>query len=243
MRSGLVVVADELVEDALEVVPAKDEHPVHALPAGGPHESFGVRVGPGGAHRGLDDPGALGAEHGVEGIHERRVTIADQELEAPPFSSRDMTRLRACWVVHGPSGWAVTPARKTWRRSSSMKNRTYSRCRRTVSTVKRSHASTPAPWDLRNSTQMRQRLPLLAAFAGPSRDLAVSLLARCSLRSRAGGLRCPALRVTAFAPLPCPSPLSPGGLLGDDDEWEIVGTYRSRPCPLRVCSDRAQARG
>jgi hypothetical protein len=35
----------------------------------------------------------------------------DQELETPPALLRIMARLRACWVTHRLSGWAVIPAR------------------------------------------------------------------------------------------------------------------------------------
>ena len=75
-------------------------------------------------------------------------------LKRRPLSPREVARFRACWVVHRLSGWAVTPARKTWRRSSSMKNRTDRRRRLTVSTVKKSQASTPDAWVRKNSIQV-----------------------------------------------------------------------------------------
>src|ERR687897_627024 len=60
-------------------------------------------------------------------------------------------RFRACWVTHTESGRLVTPAMWTRLVATSMKNRTYSVFSNTVSTVKKSHASTPLPCVRRNS--------------------------------------------------------------------------------------------
>ena len=38
-------------------------------------------------------------------------------------SPRSIRRLRICWVVHGPSGFAVTPRMWIWRLPASMTNR------------------------------------------------------------------------------------------------------------------------
>jgi len=46
MRPGRVVVIHELAQHPLEMMSAEDEHPVEALPAGGPDKSLGVRVRP-----------------------------------------------------------------------------------------------------------------------------------------------------------------------------------------------------
>src|SRR5271165_3016237 len=59
-------------------------------------------------------------------------------------SPRSMIRLRACWAVHPPSGWAVTPRTCTCRVFTSMTNSTYRRLRKIVSTWKRSQASRPS---------------------------------------------------------------------------------------------------
>src|SRR6266516_4807316 len=70
---------------------------------------------------------------------------------------------RACWVTQPPLGFAVQPARCTRRLESSMKKSTYSRCSRTVSTVKKSTASMLYACARRNARQERPaRLP-----AGP----------------------------------------------------------------------------
>jgi len=47
MGPGRVVVVHEHSEHPLQVVTSEDEHPVEALPAGGPDKSLGIRVRPG----------------------------------------------------------------------------------------------------------------------------------------------------------------------------------------------------
>ena len=64
-----------------------------------------------------------------------------------------MNRLRACWAVQAPSGWAVTPRICTCRVATSMTNRTYRRLRKIVSTWKKSQASRPSAWVRRNARQ------------------------------------------------------------------------------------------
>ncbi len=64
-----------------------------------------------------------------------------------------MARLRACWVTHAESGWAVTPAMWTRLVESSMKNSTKSVLSITVSTVKKSVARMPDAWVRRNARQ------------------------------------------------------------------------------------------
>ena len=48
--------------------------------------------------------------------------------ESAARSPGSMRRLRICWVVRGPSGWAVTPRTRTWREPASMTNRQCRRC-------------------------------------------------------------------------------------------------------------------
>jgi len=69
-----------------------------------------------------------------------RMTKRNEEIRSP----RSMGRLRACWAVHPPSGWAVTPRTCTCRVFTSMTNSTYRRLRKIVSTWKRSQASRPS---------------------------------------------------------------------------------------------------
>jgi len=64
-----------------------------------------------------------------------------RKRKEPVRSPRSMSRLRACCAVHEPTGQAVTPRICTRRVATSMTNKTYRRLRKTVSTVKKSQAS------------------------------------------------------------------------------------------------------
>ena len=86
-----------------------DEHPVGALGSCGAYPSFGVTVHPRGPRRNFDGLHALASEDGVEDAGELCVAVPDQEAEQPMRSPRSRSRLRACWAVQEPSGWAVTP--------------------------------------------------------------------------------------------------------------------------------------
>src|SRR6266700_6237757 len=68
--------------------------------------------------------------------------------------SRLIESSRARWATHSPFGWSVTPARRTRRVCSSIKNKTYSVLRRTVSTVKKSTATMPEACARRNARQV-----------------------------------------------------------------------------------------
>src|ERR687887_2682031 len=65
-----------------------------------------------------------------------------------------MIRLRACCATQAPFGLAVTPARCTRRRLSSMKKSTCRRRSQSVSTVKKSHSTIPAACWRKNSRQL-----------------------------------------------------------------------------------------
>jgi hypothetical protein len=81
----------------------------------------------------------------VEGPGELAVAVADQE---PDDSGLLIERGGEVAGLLGdpqaPVGLAVTPARWTRRLCSWTKNSTYSRCRNTVSTVRKSQARMPA---------------------------------------------------------------------------------------------------
>ena len=62
--------------------------------------------------------------HLVERPDELSVPVVDEEPYARTWSSRVAARFRACWVTQVPTGWAATPAKKTVRRSRSIKNST-----------------------------------------------------------------------------------------------------------------------
>ena len=104
----------------MSVVP--DEGAVAQFAAHGPDPSFCVGVRDRRVRRGADDGGAVvAAEHVIE----RTVNWpAPSRITNRIFRSERIMKLRAAWVVHGPVGLVVMPARCTRRRSSSMKNRT-----------------------------------------------------------------------------------------------------------------------
>ena len=68
----------------------------------------------------------------------------------PTWPASSMSRFRACWVTHAPVGCGVTPSMWTRRLATSITNSTYRRWSNTVSTVKKSTASTPLAWARRN---------------------------------------------------------------------------------------------
>jgi hypothetical protein len=145
-----VVVLDVAVEDAKEVAAAGDQEMVQAFPAQGADPALGDGVGVRRLDRCADDLGAEPVPDVIEGSGELAVAVAEQEPEVLASSSSVTARLRACWVTHAPGGLAVTPARWTRRVCSWMKNSTYSRCRNTVSTVRKSQATMPAACRRRN---------------------------------------------------------------------------------------------
>jgi hypothetical protein len=69
-------------------------------------------------------------------------------------SGRSIKNSRARWTIHGPFGWPVTPAMRTCRVPSSMKNSRYSVVSRTVSTVKKSVARMTEACARRNPRQV-----------------------------------------------------------------------------------------
>ena len=75
-----------------------------------------------------------------------RITNLNRAARSP----RSMSSLRACWAVHAPVGWAVTPRMCTRRVWISITNKTYRRLGKTVSTCRKSHDKIPAAWEARN---------------------------------------------------------------------------------------------
>jgi hypothetical protein len=70
-----------------------------------PTARHGIR--PRRSHRYAQHRQSLGGEDGVEYGGELRVSIADRKPDRPTRSSRPMSRLRACWPTHSPTGCAV----------------------------------------------------------------------------------------------------------------------------------------
>ena len=59
----------------------KDQHAVEALPADGPDEALGERIGSRSPHRGADDPDAVGSEDLVDTRGELGVSVSDEEFD------------------------------------------------------------------------------------------------------------------------------------------------------------------
>jgi hypothetical protein len=79
VRAVVIEVANVAVEDAAGVSFVVDQHPVGALGADAADEPFRVAVRLGRAGRDLDHVDALGGEHGIEGISELGIPVADQK--------------------------------------------------------------------------------------------------------------------------------------------------------------------
>src|ERR1700730_18509856 len=131
-----------------------DQDPVQALGPNARNPSLGIRVCTRSPHRRLHDPCTDSREHGVETGHELGIPITHEERDPGGALTEGHGEVTGLWVTHSPVGWVVTPPSHTRRRSSSMKKRTYIRVSPTVSTVKKSHASTPAAWERRNWVQL-----------------------------------------------------------------------------------------
>jgi hypothetical protein len=100
-------------------------------------------------------------------------------------SPRPMRRLRACWAVQAPVGWAVMPRTCTVLVRISMTKKTHTRRSSTVSTCRKSQARMPDAWLARNCRQVGEA-------------------------PRGAGPRPTAARIRRIVPSPtrCPSPIS-----------------------------------
>ena len=174
MWTMAVVVIDVGVQDALELATAGDQDPVEALAPHGADEALGEHVGLWSPDRCSDDLDPLAAEDLVEGAAELRVSIVDQEAGRRGSVGERPRQLARLLRDPGVVGCWVQPATCTLRLPTSMKNRTYSRVAKTVSTVKKSHASMLAAWARMNSRQETPALwpagprPLRAGACGSS---------------------------------------------------------------------------
>src|ERR1035441_2261526 len=124
VRPCSVVMLDEHLEHALKVTLASDEqqsrHSRRAVPTNRSANALarGARTG------------VLMTRAPIEVMTSSKrptnlVSLSRiKNLTALPSSSSVIARLRACWVTQLPMGCSVTPARKTLRRSRSMKNNT-----------------------------------------------------------------------------------------------------------------------
>ena len=113
MWPAAVVVGGVPGEDGPQVVFAEDEDAVGEFASGGADEAFGEAVRSRTSRWDLHRMDALTSQDSVERGGELAGAVADEEPEPGGRSSRSISRLRACWLVHGPVGWLVTPRRCT----------------------------------------------------------------------------------------------------------------------------------
>src|SRR5215831_8272620 len=109
LRLSSVVVPGVLGENRPQVPFAEDQHPVGEFGPGGEDEPFGMSVRARTAEWDLRCRDADAGQSRVEGVGKLPGAVADQEPEVRGPVTESMSKLRICWVVHGPSGWAVTP--------------------------------------------------------------------------------------------------------------------------------------
>jgi hypothetical protein len=119
---------------------AEDEDPVGALATEGTDPPFGDGVRTGSADRRADDRDLFRGEDGIETGDELGVSVADQETQ-PLDPIAKVGEQVAGLLGHPCSGRVGRDTGEVHRRVlNSMKNRTYSRRRNTVSIVKKSQA-------------------------------------------------------------------------------------------------------
>ena len=119
-----VVVAGEDAEHALKVTLVHDQEPVETLGADGADETLGGCVRRRRSHRRLDELDAFADEDGVESRVNLLSRSRIRKRNDPDRFWSVQANWRACWVTHGPVGFAVQPARWTRRLPSSMKKST-----------------------------------------------------------------------------------------------------------------------
>jgi hypothetical protein len=95
------------------------QHRVHALGPHGPYPPLRMTVRPRRLRRDRHDRHALAGEDIIECAAEFGIPVTDEEPDWPIRSAMPIIRLRACWVVHAPSGRAVTPRMRTHRAAAS----------------------------------------------------------------------------------------------------------------------------
>ena len=111
VRPGGVVVRQVLAQYLAQVVLADDEQPAGDFVPQGPDDPFADGVRSGCLRRAGQNPDAGRQEDGVEAGGELAGAIPDQELTPVVRGPGSIRKLRAVWVVHAPSGFAVIPAR------------------------------------------------------------------------------------------------------------------------------------
>jgi hypothetical protein len=89
----------------------EDQHAIGELGADGQHEAFGEAVRPGQRGGILTIVMPASARTASQAVVNCPARSRTRNRKPAVRSPRSMMRLRACWVVQGPSGWPVSPAR------------------------------------------------------------------------------------------------------------------------------------
>ena len=122
MRSMSVVVVDEIGDEPFELASVPDEGPVEELTTKRTDPALVDRIRDWGPHRGLEDLEAFGPEDLVKAVDELTTTVTHQRLSSGEPVSVAQEQVAGGWVVHGPLGLVVIPAKNTSRLVTSMKN-------------------------------------------------------------------------------------------------------------------------
>jgi hypothetical protein len=169
-----VVVPDVDVQDANKLPTPGDQEMVQALSAHGANPALGHRVGVRRLDRCQDDLGTEPVPDVVEGPGELAVAVVDQELDGGGLLLERGDEVAFLLGDPGAGGVGGDTSEVDSSGVQLMKNSTYSRCRNTVSTVRKSQARMPAAWRLRND---RHVVNLTARHGAGWRPLARSTLA------------------------------------------------------------------
>src|SRR5262249_30137923 len=129
-------------QDGPQVPLAEDQHPVGDLGPGGEHEPFRVGIRARAPGRDFTASTPMLAKSAPKDAVNCPTRSRTRNRKSAVLSPRSINRLRICCVVHGPSGFAVTPRICTYREPISITKKQYRRCRVTAqSTWKKSAAS------------------------------------------------------------------------------------------------------
>ena len=140
-------------QDANKLLGTHDQQLIKTLPTDRADPALGDRVGVRRLHRCADDLDTGRAPHIIERPRELGVPIADQEPEPSGLIAKDGDEV-AGLLGNPQAGGMVSDAGKMDPPAAKlMKNSTYTRRRKTVSTVKKSHATIPAACWRRNDRQ------------------------------------------------------------------------------------------
>ena len=151
VRAVLVVVADVLAKDHLQMTSADHEHPVKAFGSNRPDPAFCERIGPRRSDRRLDHPDALGSEHLVEAGRELGIPVPDQELDGPAPIEEITGEVAGHLGDEGPGRMVGDPEDLHLPGRAADHEENVELAQRHGVTVKKSMASTPWAWERKKS--------------------------------------------------------------------------------------------